>query len=227
MKAVLRTALRTIVPLGALLLSTGATSNWMTHVERTDGGHRLGNPDAGVKLITFESYTCPACARFEREGAGPLKIAYVQPGRVSLEIRHVIRDPVDLTAAMLTNCGAASRFFANHSAFMTGQSEWLGALGRASKAQQDRWYTGDQAARRRAIASDLGFYRIMEGRGYTRAQADRCLNDNAKAQSLAETSTADDEKYGISGTPSFALNGMLLIGTHGWNLLRPQLDARL
>ena len=219
--------LRTVMLSGIALLSIGAAPNWTATVTKTDGGHRLGNPDAKIKLITFESYTCPHCAHFEQEASSALKLAYVQPGKLSLEVRHVIRDPVDLTAAMLTNCGAPAKFFANHTAFFSRQNQWIATMSNASKTQRDRWYTGDPAARRRAVAADFGFYKIMEGRGYSRPQADACLKDEALAKRLAESSAADDKKYGITGTPSFALNGVLLAATYDWQLLRLQIDARL
>ena len=34
-------------------------------------------------------------------------------------------------------------------------------------------------------------------------------------------------EFGVRGTPSFALNGILLAGTHDWATLRPQIDVRL
>ena len=66
----------------------------------------------------------------------------------------------------------------------------------------------------------------MENRGYSRAELDRCLTDEAKANALAEASQADVEKYGLEGTPSFVMNGTLLDGVHNWAALRPVLDKR-
>lgn len=209
-----------------LFLATGANGNWNATVVRTDGGHRIGNPDAKVQLKEFVSYTCPHCAHFARDGDGALQLAYIGPGKVSVEIRHIVRDPVDLTAALLTNCGPAAKFPRNHSAFMHSQDKWIGLLSTASQAQRQRWYNGDKAARFRAIASDFGFYRIMEQRGYSRSQADRCLADNKMADKLAADTKKNFETYSISSTPSFVLNGITLAGTHDWQLLQPQLDAR-
>ena len=208
------------------LATTGAAPNWNTTVVQTDGGHRIGNPDAKVKLKEFVSYTCPHCAHFARDGDGALQIAYIGPGKVSVEIRHIIRDPVDLTAALLTNCGPANKFQRNHAAFMLGQSKWIGPLMSASDGQRQRWYSGDKSTRFRAIASDFGFYAIMEQRGYTRSQVDRCLADVKLAEKLAADTETDSDKYKISGTPSFVLNGLTLAGTHSWDMLQPQLDAR-
>lgn len=211
----------------AMIFSTGASSSYINRVVQTDGGHRIGNPDAKISVIEFVSYTCPACANYTRNDEGALELAYVAPGKVTMEIRHIIRDPIDLTAALLTNCGAASKFPQNHKSFMLGQKKWLPLTQTLSVAQRNRWASGTNASRRRAIASDLGFYPIMERRGYRRPEIDRCLADEAKAASLAETSQKDSEKYFISSTPSFALNGVTLAGTHSWNLLEPQIKARL
>jgi protein-disulfide isomerase len=211
----------------AALLTTGAASGgWnQTVAETASGTHVLGNPAAKVKLTTFVSYTCPHCAQFETEAEAPLRLSYVAPGKLSIEVRHVVRDPVDLTAAMLTNCGAKEKFFLNHAAFMRGQSRWIAPMGAASAAQQQRWRNPDIGQRNRAIASDFGFYAIMASRGYDRTSVDKCLTDKAMEARLMKQSQ-EAVALGVRSTPGFAINGTVLVGTNEWALLRPQLDAR-
>jgi len=210
-----------------MIFATGASSNWINQVTETDGGHRIGKSDAKVTVTEFVSYTCPACANFTKDGAGALDFGYVATGKVNLEIRHIIRGPVDLTAVMLTHCGPPEKFPKNHTAFMLKQDEWLVVMDKTTTAQRNRWVSGDYAARRRAIASDLGFYKIMEQRGYRRTDADKCLADNAKATSLAEQSDENRDKRFVTATPSFAVNGITLAGTHSWRVLEPQIKLRL
>jgi protein-disulfide isomerase len=206
---------------------TPRKANWNAIFTLTPGGgHMLGNPAAPVRLTQYVSYTCSHCAQFEMQADAPLKGVYVPSGRVSVEVRHFLRDPIDLTAAMLTNCGAKERFFLNHAAIMRSQKVWLAIVGRATQVQRGRWTSGTLIQRNQAIASDLGFYRIMSTRGYDRPTLDRCLADQALAQRLAEQAEAA-RKLEIDGTPAFTINGTLLIGTHEWATLRPQLDARL
>ncbi|MDZ4307933.1 DsbA family protein [Allopontixanthobacter sp.] len=214
----------------AMIAASGAhaeSASYINQVRVTDGGHQIGNPDAKLAVQEFVSYTCPACANYTRFHHGALELAYVSTGDVTLEIRHIIRDPIDLTAVMLTHCGAASKFPQNHKAMMLGQDKWLPRAQSATAAQRSRWATGTGASRRRAIASDMGFYAMMESRGYRRTDIDRCLADEAKAAALAEASEANGAKYFVSSTPSFAINGVTLAGTHSWNLLEPQIRARL
>lgn len=213
----------------ALTLSAAApkTVGWNYTVTRTAAGSNvLGNPAAKVKLTKFLSYTCPGCARFETEAEGPLRLGYVATGKVSVEVRHYLRDPVDLTVALLTNCGPKEKFFLNHSAFMRSQRVWIGKIAASSEAQRQRWTSGPLGARTRAVATDFKFYEIMASRGYDRAATDRCLADTAMAQRLAKQ-TEEADKLGIHTTPSFAIDGMLLAATHDWAMLRPQLDARM
>jgi len=219
--------LRAVLALGMAVLAIGATPNWNNEVVETRAGHRVGNPDAKVKLVAFESYTCPACGNFERQAEGALRIVYIHSGNLSLEVRHIIRDPVDLTVAMLTNCGPASKFHMNHAAFMLGQASWLNKAANASEATTNRWYTGDEATRRRNIAQDLDFYAVMANRGYERTEVTRCLNDNAMAKKLADQAIANGATEGVEGTPSFAINGAVLEHVHSWRALQPLIDRGL
>ena len=217
---------------GASTLALGANAqerlmkpggNWAGMLQASDGGHLFGNPEAEKKLIEFMSYTCSHCAEFARKGDAAIKLSYVPTGKISYEVRHLIRDPVDLTAALLTHCGDEKKFGGNHEAIMYRFDEWMGKAAKATQAQRSRWQFGSLPARLQAIASDLDFYDIMETRGYGRAELDRCLSDEAKARAMADTSAADVKKYGLTGTPSFVLDGELLEGTHDWLSLEKHL----
>ena len=211
---------------GALAL-TAAKGNWTATVTQTaQGAHVLGNPEAKVKLTEYVSYTCPHCSTFQQNSEAPMRLAYVMPGKVSVEVVNFVRDPVDLTAAMLTTCGDPKGFFKRHHDFLYAQDRWLTRMAATSEAQRKRWYAGDIPSRLRAIASDFDFYEMMAKYGLTRAQVDRCLADTDRAEQLvAQTAAAQEE--GVRGTPSFALDDVLLAGTHDWATLNPQIEARL
>ncbi len=219
--------------LGAVVLTgSGAAAvaqsgqNWTMAVVEKDHGHLLGNPEAKVRLVEFMSYTCSHCADFARNGDQAIKLAYVPNGRVSFEIRHLLRDPIDLTAALLTHCGDPAKFPENHSAILYAQDEWMAKARATTQAQRSRWQFGTNGARRQAMASDLGFYTIMERRGYSRVALDRCLADEAKATALAESSQSDIATYKLQGTPSFVVDGELLEGVFTWPALEKALGSR-
>jgi protein-disulfide isomerase len=212
--------------LGAVAVGA-APRNWNATVTTTEAGsHVLGNPEAEVKLTEYVSYTCSHCANFEKNAESALRVGYVASGKVSVEVRHIVRDPIDLTAAMLTHCGPPAKFFANHTAFLRSQDRWIARQNTAGPLQRERWEKGPLPQRTRAIATDFGFYDIMRGRGYERAAVDRCLANEAMARRLAAMSAEAGEE-GVRGTPSFKINGSLLSGTHDWRSLEPQINARL
>lgn len=224
----MKRTIRLAILAAAAVLTTGAgrTYAWNQSVAQTaTGSHVLGNPAAKVRLTEYVSYTCPHCAQFETEADAPLRLSYIATGNLAIEVRHVIRDPVDLTAAMLTNCGPKEKFFLNHTAMMRSQSRWIEPMTRAGAAQQQRWRNPDLGTRNRAVASDFHFYEIMATRGYDRQTVDKCLTDRAMEARLVKQSQ-DALAAGVEATPSFALGGQLLAATHDWAMLRPQLDAR-
>ncbi|RJY08036.1 DsbA family protein [Aurantiacibacter aquimixticola] len=201
-----------------------AAQNWNATFSATDGGgHRVGNPDADTQLIVFSSYTCPHCATFERDSEAELRYFLVHEGRAALEMRHMIRNIVDVAAALATECGPEDKFFANHRTMLASQEDWLARGRDVSPQRQQRWNGGDFGQRMRAIAGDLGWYDIMERRGYLRSELDACLSDRAAADAIVAASQAGAAQYNVPGTPSFVLNGQLIDGVHNWLALRPLL----
>jgi protein-disulfide isomerase len=200
-----------------------AAHNWLATTAVTPAGHRLGNPAAPTKLIEFVSYTCPHCGHFFKEADGAIKIAYVQPGKISVEIHHVIRDPIDLAAVVLANCGDPKKFFGNHDMFFAQQDKWLAKMDDMSAAQEKRWFSGPLPQRMRAVASDFGFYDMMETRGYSRSQTDACLGNAKRIETLFDRAKADNDKYNVHSTPSFVVNGKTL-DIHTWDELRKVLS---
>jgi protein-disulfide isomerase len=204
-----------------------AAHQWATSVLVSPaGGHLYGNPAAKVKLVEYISYTCPHCARFEAQSTAPLWQTYLPRGNVSVEVRHLVRDPIDMAAAALANCGAPAKFYGNHAMFMSQQPHWAAPLGTSSEAQRKRWTEGALPARMKAIATDFGFYAMMQGQGYTRAQVDACLVDGAMLKRLA-AQTQEADRLGINATPGLMLDGTPLAGTYDWAALQPQIDVRL
>lgn len=197
-------------------------------VAAADGFFRMGQLEAPLQVTEFISYTCPRCATFAAEAEGALELGYIGSGKVSLTFRPMVRDPIDTTATLLVGCGGPSRFRVAHAAFMRAQPQWLELVNRAPATQRSAWLAEAPTTRtRQSIAAALGFYRLAERAGISRVAADRCLADTAKIAALEAGAEAARSELGVPGTPSFALNGMLLLATHDWTALRLQLDARL
>lgn len=190
-------------------------------VRTAEGGYLLGNPHAPVKVVEYVSYTCPHCAHFHGESAAPLQAKYIAPAHVSVEVRPFLRNAIDVTATLLTTCGPASKFQGNHSLLLQRQADWLRS---PNAAELQRWQNPDFATRTRSMAQDLGLYALMRTRGYKPAELDRCLADRAAAQRLAEQTEFAADRIGVTGTPSFTINGTLQT-FYDWANLRAALDA--
>lgn len=222
--------IRLIAALAAAALSVAAApphANWNgTIVQGADGAYTLGNPAAKVKLTEYVSYTCSHCAHFHREADAVLRMGYVPQGKVSVTVQQVLRNPIDLTIAMLTNCGESKTFFTRHNGFMGSQDSWLGKYDGFTPAQTARWTSGPVPTRLRAIASDFDFYSIMARWSYSRPQVDKCLADPAILKRVTAQAEAAAAK-GIDSTPSFAINGEVLADAHDWKAVSTQIDAKL
>lgn len=198
-------------------------SAWAGKISVTPaGGHIIGNPQAPQRLVEFMSYTCSHCAHFDRESA-PLFLGPVPKGSVSFEVRHLLRDPIDATIAMLTNCVPPVRFAPLHHRFLADQEKWFAIAQKVTPEQTKRWNEGAMPQRMRLIASDLKFYDIAASAGLSRAQAEGCFANEAILRRLvAQTKQASD--LGINGTPAFLLNEALT-DDHDWAGVQARLAA--
>ena len=82
-------------------------------------------------------------------------------------------------------------------------------------AAQDSWAFGDNPLE--------GLLTALRPTGISRDKATACLNDQAKADALAKIVKDADDKFKISGTPSFIIDGKI----YGGALSLAELDAIL
>jgi protein-disulfide isomerase len=202
-----------------------AKGAWQSVITRTERGYLIGNPKADGSLIEFISYTCPHCATFTQEGEPALDLALINPGKMNLEVRPFIRNPIDLAVSMLAMCGPDKGFKKRHTMLMNAQEQWLDKARQAPRSQQEVWFRGDATSRVNA-ASALGLIDMLAKAGQSRGALTACLMDDRTAALISANSDADRVEYAVLGTPSFALDGALVPGVHDWNALYPVLSSR-
>ncbi|MDZ7588252.1 MAG: thioredoxin domain-containing protein [Parasphingorhabdus sp.] len=204
MKSFLMFAL--LVPAGASATEAPAPRVTMSDV----GGHVIGNPLAKNRLVEYISYTCSHCAEFETNASPVVRRDYVAKGVLTAEVRNLVRDPVDMTAALLARCGGPAKFFDNHRALMSAQTIWLNRVSAVPAAEQKGWYEGAFNVRMQKIARAAGFYTIMQKRGITVKQANVCMSDGAAQKAVLAMTRYAVDTLKIPGTPGFTLNDRLL-----------------
>ena len=206
-----------------------APTDWSSRVSQSQvGGHILGNPAAPQKLVEYMSYTCPHCAAFEQESDPALPDGVIASGKTSLEVRNFVRDPVDMTVALLARCGEPRGFFRRHKGLLSSQRAWMTKAGSLGRDGQAAWYEGDINTRLKRIASDLGLYDELRRHAplATNAQIDACLANKAEQNKVLAMTKFAGETVKIEGTPSFTINGKLQGNVYDWKSLEPLLASR-
>ncbi|MFN3288558.1 MAG: thioredoxin domain-containing protein [Sphingomonadaceae bacterium] len=208
--------------------ATPATRDWTRVVEATpEGGFRMGNPDAPVKIIEFASLTCPACRNFHQTGVKPLKDQYVASGRVSYEFRNFVLNGADLAATLLARCQGASGFFPLADAFFTNQEAWLLPFTKLTAEEQRRLQALPPERQVTGFADAGQLDAFVRVRGIPRARYEACLSDQQAIGQLERIQREAVERYRVQGTPTFVLNGETLNGVLDWPTLEQRIKDRL
>ncbi|HMT41474.1 thioredoxin domain-containing protein [Sphingorhabdus sp.] len=207
---------------GGALIAAPAKTNWLLTFSTTaKGSHVIGNPAAPTKLVEYASYTCGHCAHFEIDDVPQIKNQFVASGKVSFEIRNLVRDPMDLTAAMLARCGGKGRFFGNHRHLMATQSQWANGS-KLGKATIDLLEAKNIVGFMQGAYTELGLDKIMAQRGVTAAQAKVCLADKAAFNTVIAMTDEATEKLKINSTPTLLVNGKVIEG-HDFATIKPHI----
>jgi protein-disulfide isomerase len=201
-----------------------AHRDWSQIAMRTpEGGVRIGNPAAPVKLIEYGSITCPHCAAFSAEGAAALRARYVRPGRVSWEYRPYLIFPTDPGIFLMLSCLPPSRFFPATEQLYATQRSWVGRVQALPEAELQRIQTLPANAQAAALFHAAGLEQFFRAQGLGPAQASACLANHAGIQRLGAISQHANQ-LGVQGTPTFFINGRS-VGTQSWVRLEPMLTG--
>ncbi|TMJ20129.1 MAG: protein-disulfide isomerase [Alphaproteobacteria bacterium] len=198
--------------------------DWRTTAERTpEGGFRIGNPNARVKVVEYFSTTCPHCATFAHESADVLIGDYVRSGRVSLEYRNYYLNGVDIAAALLSRCAQPRQYFEMSHALLGTQPQWMGRVNAITPAQRTELQALPPLEVARRLISMLGLDAIGQRYGITPQVRAQCLTQ-ANLDQLDALHSAGGTA-GVTGTPTFFVNGRL-VQENNWAGIQPLLRAQ-
>jgi protein-disulfide isomerase len=177
-----------------------ADTDGVTRVEvSTDGDPAIGPEDAPVTIVEFSDYQCSYCQVWYQQTFAQLMANY--PG----QIRFVYRDlplpmhPEAIPAAEAAHCaGEQDAYWKFHDGLFSGRY----TLGRAGYDQ---------------IAVDLGL---------DAAAFNTCLDDHRYTEEV-NADAADASRIGLNGTPSFVINGRILIGALPFTDFKAVIDEEL
>ena len=144
----------------------------------------VGNPDARISIIAFESMTCSHCANFHKDVFPQLKKEYLDTGLAKIEFRHFPLDIAAFNASKIAQCKK------------DGNSEILESL----YANQQKWVKGstvDEANKNlKAFLKKEGFNVDFE----------TCINDKEIEDFVLNDRIDGAKNFKVNATPTIIIN---------------------
>mgnify|MGYP001606602473 FL=1 len=168
----------------------------------------LGKNNAKVTMIEFSDFECPFCKRYFDETISQIIKDYVDTGKIKMYYRHFPLDfhPAAMPAALASECAnEQGKFWEYHDKVFAEQDKISGKTGDTITAQLKTW--------------------AQEMRLNT-SQFDSCL-DNTKFQANVDADRADGTTAGVSGTPTFFINGKRIVGAQPYAAFKTLIDEEL
>ncbi|GLK42264.1 MULTISPECIES: DsbA family protein [Novosphingobium] len=204
-------------------IAAPAGKSWADTIEKTaEGGYRMGNPNAPIKLVEYGALSCSHCALFAQQSFEPLRDDYVASGRVSYELRYFMLNALDIPASLLAECGSTEAVIPLSEQFWAWQPKMFENMQGADKAKLAAIDALPKEKQLAAISEVAGMTDFFASRGIARDQAAACLADTTKAKALADQTQKASEQFNVTGTPTFIINGNN-VGSMEWDKLEPKL----
>ena len=165
--------------------------------------NQRGNPDAKITVYEFADYQCPFCKR-SHEVVGPqLNQQYVDSGKVQVVFKH--------------------------SAFLGQESIWAAQAAECAADQGKFWDYHDLLyAKQNGVGSFTkeNLIKYAQELKLDAAKFDSCLNNDETLERV-KTDTLEGRDAGVTGTPTFFINGQPLVGAQPIEAFQQQIDALL
>ena len=166
----------------------------------------LGDANAPVTIIEFTDFQCPFCGRHHSQTFPQIKSQYIDTGKV----KYVVRDfPLSFhqnadEAANAANCANdQNNYFAMSDLLFNNQDQWANSF--------------DPNTLFKGYGAELGL---------NAGDFDSCVDSNKYGAEI-QADQADGIAAGVSGTPSFFINGQKLTGAQPFSAFQAAIEANL
>ncbi|HEV7344986.1 MAG TPA: thioredoxin domain-containing protein [Devosia sp.] len=163
--------------------------------------HVLGSESAPVTVIEYASPTCPHCATFSNNVLPSFTEQYVDTGKVRLIVRPFVRNVLDAAVFMLAEAAGPTNYHNVVSTYFRTQNTWA-----TSPTPRDAIFE---------IAKQLGF---------TQETFDAALTNQELFTGMEALREQALNEFGLSGTPTFYVNGKTLTGDKTLEQLAAEID---
>ena len=162
----------------------------------------VGNKDAKITIIVFESLTCSHCANFHKDVFPELKKEYLDTGLVKIEFRHFPLDIAAFNASKISQCNN------------DGDSKILNSL----FANQQKWVKGSSV---QEANKNLQKFLVSEGHN---VDFEKCINDKEIEDFILNDRIDGVKKFKVNATPTIIINNEKFEKTPNYKNLKKALE---
>ena len=144
----------------------------------------IGNKDAKISIIAYESLTCSHCANFHIDILPNLKKEYIDTGIAKIEFRHFPLDVAAFNASKISQCKN------------DGNSDILNSL----YLNQSKWIKGKTIDE---VNENLKKFLVLEG---INVDFDKCTNDKSIEDFVLNDRIEGVKKFKVNATPTIIIN---------------------
>jgi protein-disulfide isomerase len=167
----------------------------------------IGQASAPVTMTEYSDFQCPLCKKYFTDSFSQIKTKYIDTGKV----KYVFKDfpltsihPNARKAAEAADCALEqNKFWEMHDLLFTKQSEWSGEA--------------DPSGKFAAFATELQL---------NSDQFSKCL-ETSKYKGAVSAEMKEGRIAGLSGTPSFDINGEEIVGAQELATFEAAIDGAL
>ena len=162
----------------------------------------VGNKDAKITIIAFESLTCSHCANFHKNVFPELKKEFLDTGIAKIEFRHFPLDIAAFNASKVAQCKN------------DGNSEILESL----YANQQKWVKGSSIQE-----ANKNLQKFLKSEGFS-IDFDTCIN-NKEIEDFVLNDRIDGAKnFKVNATPTIIINDEKFEKTLNYKNLKKALE---
>ncbi len=163
-----------------------------------------GKADAPVTMIEYASMTCTHCAHFHETTYPTLIKTYVDAGKVKFILREFPLDPLAAAGFMLARCSGPDKRTAVVDLLFDTQKSWA-FVDKPLEALEG----------------------VLKQTGMGKDKFEACLKDQKLYDQIDEVRSRGADKFNVTATPTFYVNGVKVTGELNPATLAKTLDPLL
>ena len=162
----------------------------------------VGNKDAKITIIAFESLTCSHCANFHKNVFPELKKEFLDTGLAKIEFRHFPLDIAAFNASKVAQCKN------------DGNSDILESL----YANQQKWVKGSSIQE-----ANKNLQKFLKNEGFS-IDFDSCVNNKEIEDFVLNDRIDGTKNFKVSSTPTIIINNKKFEKTLNYKNLKKALE---